>query len=230
VDTPGMFQKISDEVGRMVNKMPGKGVIGADILVYLVDLSRPKTEEENKAIGLVRKSPAKKILVYNKIDKFEGRKRGFRPDYAFLEEEVDRVIAISALKSTHLKGLLDLIFELLPEKGGGENKEGGKMREEGKGVEKDGEEREKQDSVVWEGLNKKEWIAELVREKAYLALRQELPYTVGVLVEEVEDKKKLIVVKAKLFTTSDRYKAMIVGKGGAMIKKIGSETDVNGIF
>jgi len=224
VDTPGMFQKISDEVGRMVNKMPGKGVIGADILVYLVDLSRPKTEEENKAIGLVRKSPAKKILAYNKIDKFGGRKQGFRPDYAFLEEEVDRVIAISALKSTHLKGLLDLIFELLPEKKERENKEGDKEREEGKETGKDSEEREKQDSVAWEGLNKKEWIAELVREKAYLALRQELPYTVGVLVEEVEDKKKLIVVKAKLFTTSDRYKAMIVGKGGAMIKKIGSET------
>jgi len=224
VDTPGMFQKVSDEVGRIVNRMPKKGVVGADVVIYLVDLSRPKTEEENKAIGLVRKSPAKKILTYNKIDKFKGKRQGFRPDYSFLEEEVDRVIAISALKNTHLKGLLDLIFELLPEEGE-EDKEGaGKQEKKNNGKGKESERKEKQDPAGWEGLNKKEWIAELVREKAYLALRQELPYTVGVLVEEVENKKKLIVVKAKLFTTSDRYKAMIVGKGGSMIKKIGSET------
>ena len=57
-------------------------------------------------IGLVRKQPCKKILVYNKIDKAVGSKDHLA-DYNYLEEEFDKVISISAIKSTNIKGLLN---------------------------------------------------------------------------------------------------------------------------
>jgi GTPase len=205
-DTPGIINKVEDIVSKVVNTETPKEVGGKDVIVCLVDVSRPKSEEENKVIGLVRKMPSKKILVYNKMDKAVGSKDHLA-DYNYLEEEFDKVITISALKEKHIKGLLNLIFELLPE---GENKE---VREEAEMM-----------SAINKpimGMNSREYVEELIREKTYLFLREEIPYTINVAVEKIKDKKLLIYIKAVIYTTADRYKKMIIGKDGRKIKEIG---------
>lgn len=70
-------------------------------------------------------------------------------------------------------------------------------------------------------LNSKEYIAEIIREKAYLFLRKELPYSVNVEVDEITDKRKIILIKARILTNADRYKKMIIGRDGKKIKEIG---------
>src|SRR5574344_2058154 len=67
-DTPGIIAKVDDLMGKRINQEAPKELNQADVILCLVDISRPKNEEENKVIGLVRKVKAKKILVYNKID------------------------------------------------------------------------------------------------------------------------------------------------------------------
>jgi GTPase len=201
-DTPGIINKVDDLVGKSVNTEAPKEAGRADVIVCLVDISRPKSEEENKVIGIVRKMKVPKILVYNKIDKAIESKDHLA-EYNYLEEEFDKVISVSALKNKYIKGLVDLIFELLPE---------------GKGEEV---EVLKNHPVI--SMGSKEYIAEIIREKAYLCLREEVPYSVTVEVDSVQDKGKIIVVKARILTTADRYKKMIIGTKGRKIRQIGHD-------
>ena len=147
-------------------------------------------------------------MVYNKIDQAIGSKDHLA-EYNYLEEEFDKVISVSAIKEKNIKGLINLIFELLPEK-------------DSKLTEEDVEIMEAKGKPII-SLNSKEYIAEIIREKAYLFLRKEVPYSVNVEVDDVIDKKKLILIKARILTTADRYKKMIIGRGGKKIKEIGLE-------
>lgn len=205
-DTPGVMGKVDDLMGKRINMEAPKELNGADVIICLVDISRPKNDEENKVIGLVRKSKAKKILVYNKMDVAVGSKDHL-PEYNYLEEEFDRVIPVSAIKEKNIKGLINYIFELLPTK---KNKE----------LEQNIELMENVNKPKM-GMNSKEYIAEIIREKAYLFLRKEVPYSINVEVDSVVDKRKLILIKARILTNADRYKKMIIGKGGKKIKEIG---------
>ena len=65
------------------------------------------------------------------------------------------------------------------------------------------------------------FISEIIREKAFLFLRSELPYTLTSVVDEVTERPNgTLYIKARILTSADRYKAMIVGKDGVMIKEI----------
>lgn len=205
-DTPGIIGKINDLVGKRINREAPKELDKADVILCLVDISRPKNEEENKVIGLIRKVNSKKILVYNKMDIAKGSKDHLA-EYNYLESEFDVVISVSAIKEKNVKGLINEIFELLPDE---ENKElelNIELMKEGK-----------KPKI---GMNSKEYIAEIIREKAYLFLRKEVPYSMTVNIDEVKDKRNLILIKATIFTTADRYKRMIIGKSGKKIKEIG---------
>ncbi|MBU1088792.1 GTPase Era [Patescibacteria group bacterium] len=207
-DTPGIMHKVEDLIGKKINLKTPKELNKADLLVLLIDISRAKGEEENRVIGLARNSPAKKILAYNKIDVAKGKK-DYLSDYNFLEEEFDGVVAISALKSTHVKSLIEKIFDLLPAKAP-------------VGIKKDIKLMESQKSPISD-QSSDTYISEIIREKAFLVLRKELPYTVSVEVKEINDKGNIIVIKANLLTTDKRYKKMIIGKKASTIKLIGQK-------
>lgn len=205
-DTPGIIGKVDDLIGKRINLEAPKELNQADVILCIVDISRPKNEEENKVIGLVRKINTKKILVYNKIDIAKGPKDHL-PEYNYLEEEFDKTIGVSAIKEKNVKGLINLIFELLPNK---KNKE----------TEQNIELLDKGDKPKM-GINAKEYVEEIIREKIYLFLREEVPYSVNVRVDQIVDKRKLILIKATILTTAERYKKMIIGKGGKKIKEVG---------
>lgn len=205
-DTPGVLGKVTDLMGKKVNQEAPKTLNKAQVIICVVDISRPKSEEENKVIGLLRKVEAKKILVYNKMDKAIGPKDHFA-DYNYLEDEFDRAISISAQKEKNVKSVINIIFELLPSNSNDSLK--------------------KEIEMYWEekkpliSMSSKEYIEELIREKAYLFLRDEVPYTIVVEVNKIQDKKDLIVISATIYTNADRYKKMIIGKNGQKIKEIG---------
>lgn len=205
-DTPGLIGKVVDLMSKRVNEEIPRELAKTDLVVAVVDISRPKNEEENKVLGLLRKIPTKKILVYNKTDAAIGPANHF-PDYNYLEDEFDKTVMVSGLKSKNVKQLLTDIFELLPTK-------------VNRGV------KEEIESMSGElrpmtSMGSREYISEIIREKAYLFLREEIPYTINVKVKEVIDKNKLIYVKAEIITSADRYKKMIIGVGGKKIREIG---------
>jgi GTP-binding protein Era len=81
--------------------------------------------------------------------------------------------------------------------------------------------------MVQPGINmdSKTYIAEIIREKAFLVLRKEVPYTMTAIVDEVEERENgVLYIKARILTSADRYKGMIIGKNAATIKEIGATT------
>jgi len=205
-DTPGLIGKVVDLMSKRVNEEIPRELAKTDLVVAVVDISRPKNEEENKVLGLLRKVTVKKILVYNKIDQAVGPANHF-PDYNYLEDEFDKTVMVSGLKSKNVKQLMNLIFELLPQK-------------ENRGLMKEIESMSTEVRPLT-AMSSREYVGEIIREKAYLFLREEIPYTINVKVKEIVDKQKLIYVKAEIITSADRYKKMIIGVGGKKIKEIG---------
>lgn len=202
VDTPGIFHKVENLVAKKVNAQ-ALDAIGneANLILYIVDRTRARGEEENKVIGLLRNINVPKILVINKID---VQKPNHYAEYDIFADEFDRKVEISALKETHLKKLIDIIFSYLPE----------------------GKPQISTENLVYPVLNmdSKKFIEENIREKILLMTRDEVPYTSTVVVESVEEREalNLLVIKAKILTTNDRYKKMLIGKEGRRIKEIGS--------
>lgn len=198
VDTPGIMQKAKDELTKKMLRAVKDALDGVDIILYVVDPTREIGDEEKATLRLIKEINREKFLVINKID---VRNPQYLDFYKDLGEEFDQVIEVSALRKTHLKELVSIILEKLPE----------------------GEFYYPEHQIT--SMPNKLWLAELIREKLFLRLRQEVPYTVHVEVKEVEERENgLVYLKAVIYTSEERYKSMIIGKGGRGIKEIGQST------
>jgi len=199
IDTPGIFAKPEDPLSKKINlKSENFLKRNIDLVLYIVDHSRQKNLEENKALGLVRKATVPKILVVNKAD---IKKPTHIIEYKFMEDEFNDVIYVSALKRLNLDKLLDVIFKYLPER----------------------EQIVDTKNMIQPGLNidSRLFIEEIIREKAYLFLRREVPYSMTAEVDEITERDNgVLYIKARILTTADRYKIMIIGNKGSMIKEI----------
>ncbi len=199
VDTPGIFGKVKDQLARRINQKAESTLSQSlNLVIYLIDHTRERDFEENKTLGIVRKAKVPKLLVINKID---VRKPTHIIQYKFMEEEFNATVEISALMGKNIPTLLDTIFSFLPE---------GPQLVETK-------------DLVQPGLNldSKTFLSEIIREKAFLFLRKEVPYTLTTIVDDVVERTNgTLYIKARILTNQDRYKAMIIGKNGYMIKEI----------
>lgn len=200
-DTPGVFGKVQDSLAKKINHRTLSAVNETvDLVIYMIDHTRKRDFEEAKVLGIVRKLKAPKLLVINKSDVKEN---SYAPEYRYLEDEFSEVFHISALERHNFRVLLDAIFAHLKE------------------VEKS----QVPDDHVYPLLNldSNTFIAELIREKVFLMMGEEIPYTTAVIVDEITERKEnLTYIKARLLTTDTRYKKMLIGAGGRKIKEIGA--------
>lgn len=199
VDTPGMIGKVVDPLSRRIN-LDAEHQLDRelDLVIYLVDHTRERDLEENKIFGLVRKFSGPKILVINKID---VAKPTNIVQYKFMEEEFDAVVLISALGRKHLGKLLQVIFDFLPK----------------------GKPTINVIDLPQPALNvdSKTFLSEIIREKAFLFLRREVPYSLTAVIDEtIERDNGVLYIKARILTSADRYKSMIIGKNGRQIREI----------
>jgi GTP-binding protein Era len=201
-DTPGIMRKTEDHLSENINKKTLQAINDqVDVVLYMIDHTRKRDYEEARVLGLVRQIEKPKILVINKID---IKDKSYLPQYKFLEEEFENIYQISALKKLHIKPLLDKIFELLPE------------------VE-NFQKTENPNPYPLLNVDAKTFVAELIREKVFLMMGEEIPYTTTVIVDEITERKNgVLYVKANILTTNDRYRKMLIGAGGRKIKEIGS--------
>lgn len=198
VDTPGVLKGARDMLSKKLAASVSASLHEVDVVAYIVDPTRDIGDEEKSVLRMVKGLKAPKILVINKIDL---HKKPFIDFYRDLGEDFDHVVEVSALRGTHVGTLVDKIYEILPE--------GEPFYPEGQLT----------------SMPNKFWLAELIREKLFLRLRQEVPYSTHVEVTEVEERKNgMLYIAATVFTTDDRYKRMIIGQGGRGIKEIGQST------
>ncbi len=196
VDTPGVFKDRKNPLSGKLNKKIEEAMDAIDLIIYVVDPSKEIGTEERSTFGMIRHSNTPKILVINKSDLHRDEKP-FEKEYLEWSKYFDAVFILSALRASHIEPLRQKVVELLPE--------GGALY---------GEEQ-------LTNIDNYFWIAEIIREKVFSVLEKEVPYTVTVEVDNVEEKPDITVVTARILTTEDRYKKVIIGKGGLKIKEIG---------
>ncbi len=202
-DTPGIFDKAPDFMSKKINESALRELNKkADVVLYFIDPTRRRDYEEARVLGLARQVKAPVILVFNKADLNDDK---YMPQYAFLEDEFKDAFHISALERKHIKPLMERIFELLPER----NTEDTQIPED----------------LIYPllSMDSKTFIAELIREKVFIMMGEEIPYTTTAVVDQITERENgILYVKARILTTDDRYKRMLIGHEARKIKEMGS--------
>ncbi|MBI4427177.1 MAG: GTPase Era [Candidatus Magasanikbacteria bacterium] len=197
VDTPGIFKDKKNPLSaKLVNKVVSLLEQELDLIVYVVDPSREIGQEERAAFGMVRHLNIPKLLVINKSD-LPPDERKFEVDYEAWGKEFNGVFKLSALRASHIKPLKEKVLELLPE--------GEPMYP----------------PEQWTNIDNYFWIGEIIREKVFSVFEKEVPYAITVEVDNVEEKKAITVISARILTNQERYKKIIIGRNGQKIKEVG---------
>lgn len=198
VDTPGVFEKTHDRLTRELNTTAKSALQGIEVIVYVADPTRPIGNEEHILLRMVSGKSAPKILVINKMDE---RNPPFVSEYRDLAPRFDEVMEISALRGRGIKSLISAILDRLPE----------------------GEPYYPEYQIT--PMDNTFWIGELIREKVFIQMGAEIPYSTTVEVIDVHTKSDakppLLVITAQILTWNPRHKAMLIGAGGHKIKEIG---------
>ncbi len=196
VDTPGIFKDRKSSLTSKLIQRAKEALEGVDVIIYVVDPSREIGDEERYAFGLIRHLEIPKILVINKSDLPE-RERKYEKDYELLGKDFSATMVLSALRGSHVQPLKDKVMELLPE---------------GEAMYTDGQ---------LTNVHEYFWISELIREKVFSVFDKEVPYSMTVEVDNIEEKPDIFVITARILTDEERYKKLIIGAGGKRIKEIG---------
>jgi GTPase len=199
VDTPGIFLGKSDPVSLRLTEMAREQLEGIEVVVYVVDPTRGFGPEEEQIQKLLRKLSVPIVVVINKSDLSE-QARPFLDQARAIDVGQRTTVELSALRRQDLNRLVDVLYALLPE----------------------GEPFYPENQMA--DMPHEEWVAELIREKVFFHLQEELPYSVKVEVTHMETRKDAVrSIGATIWTTEERYKGMIIGAKGQMLKMIGTE-------
>ena len=197
VDTPGIMQKARDALTKKLNDYAKDTLRDIDAVMYVVDPTRVIGDEEKQAFKLVEHITKPKILVINKIDDKTSR---YNIDYyRDLASKFDAFAEVSALTGKDVDTIERWLFEQMPEVGN----------------------ELPYPEYQFTNLSNNDWMAELIREKLFLRLKEEVPYSTHVEVDEIsEHENGSVTVRATIYTNTERYKPMIIGKGARGIKEI----------
>ncbi|HEY4716074.1 MAG TPA: GTPase Era [bacterium] len=198
VDTPGVHtsQKIFN---KLMIKSAFTAIADSDIIIHMIDVEEKKFKEANNDIKFqLKKTQAPAILVVNKIDKI--KKNLMLPiidDYS-KEALYKEIIPVSALFNDGVDGLINVLLKYLPV----------------------GERLFPDDMITDQA--ERFMVSEMVREKLFQFTRQEIPYSLDVVVEEFDESdKNLLRISADIIVEKDSQKAIVIGKGGSMLKNVG---------
>jgi GTP-binding protein Era len=197
VDTPGMHRESPRAVNKLMNRAATGALDGVEAVVFVVEAGRWRDDDEH---ALRKLGPTDQVIVaVNKVDALKGRDR-LIPSLAELDARgpFAAIVPVSALTGDNLERLLAAIRERLPESPPLYPQDRSSAREPG-----------------WH-------VAELVREQLMLRLEEELPYAVAVTVDSFEEEPGLTRIAATIWVERSGQQAIVVGKGGALLKEVGS--------
>lgn len=205
LDTPGIHS-FKDELAKHLNVIAKKSMEGCDLILYVVDVSRDTGREEQNIVKFVGSQNINIIVVFNKMD----LEKKHLDDYVEfckrnLSEQGRKVlyVPVSALTGKNIDVLKNLIVENLPE----------------------GEPFYDTETVTDFPLKFR--VADIIREKLCLNLREEVPHSVAVEVEDMNERQTtkgedIIDVKANIYVVRLSQKKIIIGRSGELLKTIGS--------
>jgi len=198
IDTPGVH-KPDSSLGRKMMVEVREALEGCDLVLLLMDVTHKIDPRDQFAVDLLRRTGTRSFLVLNKVDLIKEKSRllplieEYRKLYEFAE-----VIPISARKRNGLDILLEKVISALPA----------------------GPAYFPEDQVTDQPA--RFMAAESIREQVLLNTSEEIPYATTVVGEEFEEGKRLTRIAATIYCERQGQKGILVGKGGRMLKKIGT--------
>lgn len=199
LDTPGIH-KAKNKLGEYMVNVAQRTFKDADVILWLVEASDYIGPGERHIAEQLKGNSLPVILVMNKVDTVEKKAvAGYMEAYRKLYDFAD-IVPVSALRSVNLDTLLACIFKYLPY--------GPQFYDE--------------DTVT--DQPQRQIVAEMIREKALRCLGEEIPHGIAVSVEKIKERPNgnLVDIEATIICERDSHKGIIIGKQGAMLKKIGS--------
>ncbi|OUN31086.1 GTPase Era [Blautia sp. An81] len=200
LDTPGIH-KAKNKLGEYMVNVAQRTFQDADVILWLVEASDYIGAGEKHIAQQLQKTKLPVILVMNKVDKVEKKQvAGFIEAYRKLYDFAE-IVPVSALRSVNLDTLLECIFKYLPY--------GPQFYDE--------------DTVT--DQPQRQIVAEMIREKALRCLEEEIPHGIAVTIERMKERPQgnMVDIDATIICERDSHKGIIIGKQGAMLKKIGSQ-------
>ncbi len=197
-DTPGIH-KPQHELNRRMVSTAVKSIGQGDVVLWMVDVGEDYGPGDRYVREILKKSGRPVILGINKVDTIAKPRE--LPAIAAWKDHLDfvEVVPLSALKGHNVDRLADLLVRHLPE----------------------GPPLYPEDFLT--DQPERFFVAEMVRERILHYTREELPYSAGVVVESFKEEEKLVRIQATIYVERDGQKAIVIGKGGAMLKRIGTE-------
>lgn len=199
LDTPGIHQ-VKNKLGEYMVNVAEHTLSEVDVILWLVEPSTFIGAGEQHIIKQLKKTKTPVILIINKVDTVEREKileyiDAYRKVFDFAE-----IVPASALREQNLDTVVDVIFKYLPY---------GPMF---------------YDEETVTDQPERAIVAEIIREKALHALDDEIPHGIAVYIDRMKERRgqNIIDIDATIVCERDSHKGIIIGKGGSMLKKIGS--------
>lgn len=198
LDTPGIH-KAKNKLGDYMVHVAEHTLKEVDVILFLVEPSTFIGAGDKHIIEQLKKTGVPVILLINKIDMLAQKEELLPIIDAYRKEmDFDQIIPISAFNGDGTREVLDAIFSFLPY---------GPMFYD-------------EDTVT--DQPQRQIVAELIREQALRILDDEIPHGIAVSVEQMKVSKKIVDIEATIICEKDSHKGIIIGKGGQMLKKIGT--------
>lgn len=196
IDTPGIHQP-SHKLGQFMVNLAERSLPHADVICFMVDISQPPSKLDQRVAEQVQRARGHKLLLLNKVDVPPRRGATYLEEYRGMGEWAME-LAISARRGQGLSELLEEIVARMPL----------------------GQPLYPTDQVT--DQSEQQLAAELVREKVLYLIQQEVPHAVAVEAEEWEEKEQATYIRMTINVEKASQKGILIGAGGAMLKKIGS--------
>jgi GTP-binding protein Era len=203
VDTPGVHKPLT-KLGEYLLDEVKFAVPDADLIIFLVDGSEPAGKGDKWIAENILKTDIPVLMVLNKVDKVKdlGTVDTNLLSYKVLFTKNIQTLKISAKTGRNKDDLLSTIYKLLP----------------------NGVQLYPEDVVTEE--NMRSIAEEIIREKVLLNTKDEIPHAVAVKIEKYEEKENIDRIYAKICCEHKSQKGILIGKGGSMLKKIGTEARI----
>lgn len=199
LDTPGIH-KAKNKLGEYMVNVAERTLREVDVILWLVEPSTFIGAGERHIAEQLKKAKTPVILVINKTDTVKREEILVFIDTYRKLYDFDEIVPVSALKGDNTDTLIEQIFKYLPY----------------------GPQYYDEDTVTDQPM--RQIVAELIREKALRCLSDEIPHGIAVSIDKMKERSggKVCDIDATIICEKDSHKGIIIGKQGAMLKKIGS--------